>query len=307
LQPPRSILFLHAGALGDLVLALHVITSLRRQYPEARVDGVARSALVRWAAGRDAFDRAFDPETVRLVELYADPPSLDGTFADFVRDYDWVISFLGGEHAPVTRSLAVLHDGLVVGLRPHPVDRTLAKRIHVTSQWSQRIRECGVEFDSLVPVEFDGPVPPDRPRDILVHPGSGGDHKCCPVAVFADVVRHIRDQGHRVTWMVGPAEMERHRQAELDAWASIAPVAHEPSIAKAAERVRRATDFLGNDSGMTHVAAACGLRTVVVFGPTDPAVWCPLGREVHPVELHFARADANPAAAARTIIEALEP
>ena len=41
----------------------------------------------------------------------------------------------------------------------------------------------------------------------------------------------------------------------------------------------RATCYVGNDSGVSHLAAACGAPTVAVFGPTDPAVWMPLGRK----------------------------
>jgi ADP-heptose:LPS heptosyltransferase len=38
--------------------------------------------------------------------------------------------------------------------------------------------------------------------------------------------------------------------------------------------------YFGNDSGVSHLAAALGVPTVAVFGPTDPAVWAPLGPEV---------------------------
>ncbi len=38
--------------------------------------------------------------------------------------------------------------------------------------------------------------------------------------------------------------------------------------------------FVGNDSGITHLAAAVGTPTLVLFGPTDPAVWAPRGARV---------------------------
>jgi ADP-heptose:LPS heptosyltransferase len=38
--------------------------------------------------------------------------------------------------------------------------------------------------------------------------------------------------------------------------------------------------MIGNDTGITHLAAAIGAPTVALFGPTDPAVWGPRGRKV---------------------------
>jgi ADP-heptose:LPS heptosyltransferase len=38
--------------------------------------------------------------------------------------------------------------------------------------------------------------------------------------------------------------------------------------------------YLGNDSGITHLAAALGIKTVAIFGPTDPAIYAPIGPAV---------------------------
>jgi ADP-heptose:LPS heptosyltransferase len=38
--------------------------------------------------------------------------------------------------------------------------------------------------------------------------------------------------------------------------------------------------FIGNDSGISHIAAALGIPTLVIFGPTDPKVWSPRGKKV---------------------------
>jgi ADP-heptose:LPS heptosyltransferase len=42
----------------------------------------------------------------------------------------------------------------------------------------------------------------------------------------------------------------------------------------------RAGAYVGNDSGVTHLAAASGAPTIALFGPTDPRVWAPLGPRV---------------------------
>jgi ADP-heptose:LPS heptosyltransferase len=44
--------------------------------------------------------------------------------------------------------------------------------------------------------------------------------------------------------------------------------------------LRRARLYIGNDSGISHLAAAVGTPVVAMFGPTDPAVWAPRGEHV---------------------------
>jgi len=46
------------------------------------------------------------------------------------------------------------------------------------------------------------------------------------------------------------------------------------------QELRRCRLFIGNDSGITHVAAYWGTPTVALFGATDPNVWGPMGRRV---------------------------
>jgi ADP-heptose:LPS heptosyltransferase len=57
----------------------------------------------------------------------------------------------------------------------------------------------------------------------------------------------------------------------------------ETDLGEAAWRLSGATLYVGNDGGMTHVAAAIGVPTLALFGPTDPAVWRPLGDHVRGV------------------------
>ena len=71
----------------------------------------------------------------------------------------------------------------------------------------------------------------------------------------------------RVLWCAGPEEaienaMRFENLYELARWLASARV------------------YIGNDSGITHLAAAVGTPVVAIFGPTDPAVWAPRGERV---------------------------
>jgi ADP-heptose:LPS heptosyltransferase len=49
--------------------------------------------------------------------------------------------------------------------------------------------------------------------------------------------------------------------------------------------IAQAAVFIGNDSGLTHLAAALARPTVAIFGPTDPEIWGPRGEHVSIVPL----------------------
>ncbi len=108
---------------------------------------------------------------------------------------------------------------------------------------------------------------------MVIHPGSGGAGKNWPLERFVAVARTLESQGRSVHWSIGPAEREAGMDApgvKLDTGALV-----ELAGALAAARL-----YIGNDSGITHLAAAVGCPTVAVFGPTEPAVWAPRGGHV---------------------------
>ena len=118
-------------------------------------------------------------------------------------------------------------------------------------------------------------------QPIAIHPGSGGARKCWPIEKFAAVIEHLWQQGWPVLVLIGPADaaqlhyLQRHLHApELLTLAVNAP------LIEVARRLQGCRCYLGNDSGVTHLAALLGLPTVALFGPSDPATWHPVGRLV---------------------------
>lgn len=98
----------------------------------------------------------------------------------------------------------------------------------------------------------------------VIHPFSGSRKKNWPLAQFQAVARALQ-KDMDVRWCAGPAE----ELAGADRFESLRDLM--PWLAGA--RV-----FIGNDSGISHLAAACGVPVVAVFGPSDPRVWAPRGR-----------------------------
>ena len=102
-------------------------------------------------------------------------------------------------------------------------------------------------------------------RFVAVHPFSGSPRKNWPLERFRAVCRSLPVP---VQFCAGPEEplenaVRISNLYDLGCWLS------------------EAKYYIGNDSGISHLAAAVGTPVYAVFGPTDPAVWAPRGRDVH--------------------------
>jgi len=113
---------------------------------------------------------------------------------------------------------------------------------------------------------------------VIVHAGSGGRAKCWPAAAFATVLVRLDKPA---VLLEGPADAEPSRRLR-SLMASDQPlaVAADLAIGEFAALLERCSLFVGNDSGVSHLAAALGVPTIAVFGATDPSVWAPLGHRV---------------------------
>jgi ADP-heptose:LPS heptosyltransferase len=118
----------------------------------------------------------------------------------------------------------------------------------------------------------------ERPVEdvVYLHPGVGAPWKRWPAARFAALAERLVDRGYPVALVEGPADEEAVR-AMQSLTAHPLPVLRETPLPALAETIAHARLYIGNDSGVTHLAAAAGVPTVALFGPTDPTSWAPRG------------------------------
>lgn len=108
---------------------------------------------------------------------------------------------------------------------------------------------------------------------VWIHPGSGGGSKRWPLESFLELGEALRREKIEGCFLVGEAETDLAREIEGRGFR-----VHRPETPSALTRCLGLEDlFVGNDSGPGHLAALMGLRTVTIFGTTDPALWAPWG------------------------------
>ena len=160
----------------------------------------------------------------------------------------------------------------VIAVSPSPagISRSIAR------QWAEAALEAGVApFEGpmpFLPVEADLAIAPGL---TILHAGSGSRAKNWPAERFALLGRRLVADGHRVAWLRGPAELEVEENG-----ASSFERIDRPPLPTLAATLARARLFIGNDSGVSHLAAAAGAPTLALFGPTLAPVWGPDGPRV---------------------------
>ena len=115
--------------------------------------------------------------------------------------------------------------------------------------------------------------------DVALHPGSGSQTKNWPVENWIKLGNDLLSNGRQILILAGEADRERTEQLK-SAWKNDAVQFAEnlplPQIAALLE----GRDFVGHDSGISHIAAAAGARCLLLFGWTDPAIWAPANHNV---------------------------
>ena len=108
----------------------------------------------------------------------------------------------------------------------------------------------------------------------VIHPAAAFATKQWAKDKFAEVANHLYERGFAVVVITTPAESELARRIEAH---SLVPVIgfSDLSLPEVTALASRARLFVGNDSGIAHIAAAVGLPAVVIFGSSNIAHWSP--------------------------------
>jgi heptosyltransferase III len=274
------VLLVRAGALGDVLLLRRVVAGLREHGAAVTLLAPGRTGAVLLGPGPSEVERVLDWDRADFAALMDPGAALSRRAQDDLSGFDLALVF--------SRD-AALRSGLervvprVVGHDPAP-----PPGVHASTWLCAPLAALGI------------PAPPDPPllaatederaraapwvvrlRDgfLAVHPGSGSPAKNWGAERFAALVS-ARAAGAPWLLVEGPADTEA--AAPLRALPA-AVIARDLPLRVLGALLARCGLYVGGDSGVTHLAAACGAPSLALFGPTDPAQWAPVGPRVHVV------------------------
>jgi ADP-heptose:LPS heptosyltransferase len=156
---------------------------------------------------------------------------------------------------------------------------------HEVARWCRLLEESGIAADpSRLGIQLPpGPLPHGARGTTLVHPGATSPARRWPVERFAAVARAEARAGRPVVVTGGPDEVDlAHEVADRAGLPRAAAHAGRHGVLALGRLVAAADRVVCGDTGVAHLATALGTPSVVLFGPTSPALWGPpAGRPWH--------------------------
>lgn len=235
-------LLIRPGAIGDCILSLPALEFLRADETEVWVPS-AVVPLIRFA------DRAAAISSTGL-DLLEIPGSDSQALIDRLRQFDSICSWYGSN-------------------RPEFRDRVRELRLPFQFFTALPTQWIGVHAADFFLAEVGG-KPPAVPRVelpaiapgefVVIHPFSGSPRKNWPLERFQELAGLLRVP---VRWCIGPEDPPIPGAFRCD------------NLYNVACWLRGARAFIGNDSGIGHLAAAVGVPVLTIFGPMDPETWKP--------------------------------
>ena len=272
------ILILRPGAIGDTLLTFPLLRALKARNEQTHITFVSNPAVLPLASMFGLADAVFDYGAVEWSELFSQSGVRSPIVQDIIKHTHRAICWLRDPDNIVQHNLYTsgVQDVIIAPGRP-----TEASDSHIVTYLAHTI---GMQLSEQERSQPFSSGPRHNAQGVALHPGSGGTSKCWPITHFAEVITTLWQQGIPVLLLAGPADTER--LATLTQLVGIAPspqlftILVNAPLVEVAEQLQHYSVYLGNDSGITHLAAMLGLPTVVLFGPSSPTVWRPIGPHV---------------------------
>jgi len=263
----ERILVLRGGALGDFIVTLPALALLRQRWPRARIELAGNATAAALARGPGLLDAVHAQHEARWARLFAAGP-LPADFAGWLAGFDLVLNYWPDPDGDLARRFPI-HPGqtfLTTGAGPTAGP--------ASAHFTAPLRTLGLTpGPTWYPLRGDG-SPGRRPGPVTLHPGSGSPRKNWPDEGWRQLIRELPAP---VAVILGESEVGRWAEELAD---SDVELMVGQSLAAVADHLGRCRLFVGHDSGISHLAAACGAPCVLLFGPTDPSIWAPPAPQV---------------------------
>ena len=283
----HTILIIHPGGLGDVLLSLEALASIRVSAPHHELVLLAGSEVGHLLTQCGVIDHLWAIETGHLGALFTGVAELSEAQIGVLRRCDRVVGWLSDETGALRRTLQKLGVTRVILQTPasttgsHQSDRFLqtvqgevpaAARSPLYLHLPTQVIQSGADMLRDMGINRATPF-------IICHPGSGSRHKRVRAETWSTLFRGCRDRQRMPVVVLGPADEEAFMAIEEQGISEL-PILRPSSVTMLAAILMQAHAFIGHDSGVTHLAAVLGVPTVAMFGPTDEQRWAPRGPHV---------------------------
>ncbi|HXM32816.1 MAG TPA: glycosyltransferase family 9 protein [Chthoniobacterales bacterium] len=279
----NPILVIRGGAIGDFILTLPAIKLLRDRFPQAHLEILGYQHIIALAEKRFYADAICSIEYGALAGFFARESALPPELITYFGGFDLVVSYLFDPGRIFETNLKRCG---IKRFLAGPAKLTGSE--HAARQLARPLEQLGLRLEDQSAKIYPSDADRDFARNFLgdaaqpviaFHPGSGSETKNWPIENWRELGEHFLSQDRDILVVSGEADEERMRVLESEWGKRRARFAKHLPLPRLAALLENSI-FLGHDSGISHIAAAVGARCVLLFGPTDPAIWAPVGEKV---------------------------
>ena len=283
---PKRCLVIRSGAVGDVLVSFPALHGLNRVGPDVRVTLAARTEARLLAREEGLAHAVADFGAPFFLPLYSrssSPTPGEAAFRAWLEQFDCTVSLLDDPDEALAGRLRRL------GARTVHAFGGMRSGEAVSRQLFRVLAPLGIQSYPAERALLSSSREPPRAlpgRFVMFHVGSGSPRKNWPAALFAALGEDVLAAGYEVFLPGGEADsapvadVSQRLCKRFGERCSV--VAYD--LVSLASVIARAALFVGNDSGITHLAALLGVPTIAIFGPTDPVVWRPHGPRVGVVQ-----------------------
>jgi len=304
-------LVMRGGALGDFILGLPALRRIHEACPWALVDLIAPADFLPLAAG--VVNGTMPLEKSFIASLFLEDARFPEEITQRYRDLDAVVIWFTDTQGTVRQNFRRLGAKKIVWAPSKPPH---TPGLHASDHLLASLTGLGIAVAPSTP-SLQGVEPSARPlpqlqpiiglsplahetagnkwRDlslestapvVAMHPGSGTNWKRWGSDHFAQLSDRLVSEGVQVVLIEGPADYHAVRQVMARAEKEHPKLLSGMDVESLGAFLIRCAAYVGNDSGVSHLAAGVGAATIAIFGPTDPSVWAPRGPRVSVVRSH---------------------
>jgi lipopolysaccharide heptosyltransferase III len=284
----KTVLMIHPGGLGDVLMAVPAMVRLRTRFPHHAMVLCAEDHIAKLLLACRIIDAWTSVHGCACTDLFAGAGPVTGHVRAWMEDCELAIGWTQDSDGKLSEALKAA--GAREIIVRSPFSTTIRSR-HQCDRFLEVINEAPVHEggDDLLTVTeplhrlgqacLEGVTLANGRPFAVIHPGSGSAHKCVGPETMATVVVSLQNSWATPVVLEGPADREPVERL-LQSCVSPPIVLKSLDLPTVAGVLAQTRLFVGQDSGITHMAGLIGVRTVAIFGPTDPARWAPRGAHV---------------------------
>jgi len=294
----ERILIIKNGAIGDFLLSLPAFYSIRNKFPEAYIEIMGNSEMVKLVEGRFYAEKGISIEISGFSNFFIKDGNLPGYLADYFKSFQKIFTYLNDKDGTFVNNLS--RTG-VKEVYPFKILSPEFFEEHAVKEFSKilNLSDIGLvteepkiflnESDRQFASDFfksHSEFSKEKPL-IAIHPGSGSTKKNWPLKNFIELSEQLlKDLNCNILFLTGPAEEKSGSLGNIPVIDGLIKV-KDLSLQQIASILEMCDLYIGNDSGITHLSAAVGTPTIAIFGPTNARIWGPVGNNIKIIFLNI--------------------